>query len=468
MLISLPLERPATLPKSTQPSMASLWSTVWVAFLLISFVSIVTNTVIAAQEKVVQDKTNSGDLSKTLKFGFADQVKLGHWVPVNIPADWAGDADEYFITTMDGDESPVTFTGPLGNSHTAYVRFGKKFGSVKITLLKSGDVVKTFQADKSDLEQLKFLKSTELLTVVIGGNDGLVANIKSSIAAESSDGDTTTVSITTSAELPKDALGWQSVNRLVISTASLRKAGETSPRVWAAIADWVKAGGDLVLIGAPQSVEMISAAGSLANLVPGEVQQVVQMKTSRDLERFVGTSRRQLIGRDDDPLPMLKVVPAANATVVAEVNDHPILIRDVRGFGRISFCALNLENDRLTQWPSHAVLVEKVIAVDDQRKTQTVRSDFTKSSTAGLAHSGYTDMLGQLRVPLDNFFAGQIPAVHVDRGFDHALHFMRCGRRLLFLEEVPGENGADLDHVPIAGVVVLRTGVCDLQGHEAC
>ena len=399
----LPLERPATLPKSTQPSMPSLWITVWVALLLISSVSLGTNSAFAAQENIVQDKSDSENLSQRLKFGFADQVKLGHWVPVTLPTDWAGDADEYSITTIDGDESPVTFTGQLDDSKTAYVRFGKKFGSVKITLLRSGDVVKNFQADKSDLEHLQFSKSTDLLTVIIGGNDGLVANIKSSIAAESSDGDTNTVSLSSAAGLPEDTLGWQSVNRLIVSTASLENVGDISPRVWAAVAEWVKSGGDLVLIGAPGNLEMLSAAGSLANLVPGEVKQVVQMKTSRDLERFVGTSRRQLIGRDDEFLPMLKVVPEENAIVVAEVNDQPLLVRVVRGFGRLSFCALGLENDRLVEWPSHSALVEKVIASDDQRTNQKVRSDLAKRSTAGLAHSGYTDMLGQLRVPLDDF-----------------------------------------------------------------
>ena len=365
---------------------------------MISFVSMGTITAIIAQEK-----TNHSDLPQALKFGFADQVKLGHWVPVEIPANWAAESDEYSITTMDGDESPVSFTGPLNDSNTAYVRFGKKFGSVKIALLKSGEVVKTFQANKTDLQHLKFSKSTEFLTVIIGGNDGLVAKIKTSIAAESSDGDITTVSLPSAAGLPEDALGWQSVNRLVVSTASLDTVRGTSPRVWDAIADWVKSGGDLVLIGAPQNMELLDAEGPLADLVPGVVQQVVGMKKSRDLERFVGTSRRQLIGRDDDPLPMLKMLPADNAIVVAEVNDHPLVVRVVSGFGRLSFCSLNLENDRLEKWPSHSALVEKVIASDDQRKNKKVRFDLTKRSTAGLAHSGYTDMLGQLRVPLDDF-----------------------------------------------------------------
>ncbi|MDB4766330.1 hypothetical protein OAG71_01445 [bacterium] len=400
------------MPKLTHASTPSLWITTWVA-LLMSFVNVGTNATIAAQGKVVQEKvdrekatqeeTDQSESAQTLKFGFADQVKLGHWVPVQIPADWAADADEYSITTMDGDESPVTFTGPLEDANTAYVRFGKKFGSVKVELLKAGDMLRTFQSDKSDLEHLKFSKSTELLTVVIGGNEGLVANIKSSIAAESSNGDTTTVSLPAVAGLPEEALGWQSVNRLVISTASLENIRDVSPRVWTAIADWVESGGDLVLIGDPKNIDSFADAGPLATLVPGQVQQVVQMKTSRDLERFVGTSRRQLIGRDDDSLPMLKVTPAENATVVAEVNDLPLLVRSVRGFGRLSFCALSLENDRLVQWPSLAALVEKIIASDDQQKNQKMRSDLAKRSTTGLTHSGYTDMLGQLRVPLDDF-----------------------------------------------------------------
>jgi hypothetical protein len=88
--------------------------------------------------------------------------------------------------------------------------------------------------------------------------------------------------------------------------------------------------------------------------------------------------------------------------VVARSDGNPLLIRSALGFGQVSLFTLDLESDRLMNWPSHASLIESVIAEDDRRINPTSRQEAKRSAT-GLAHNGYTDMLGQLRVPLDDF-----------------------------------------------------------------
>jgi len=335
------------------------------------------------------------------KFGFDGNVKLGHWVPIQFSTNWTRYADSYAIKTIDGDESPVTYAGRLNEQNTAYVRFGKTFGTMNVQFLKDGEVTDEYQRDKADFKNLTFSKSTVLLTVFVG-HYSLHPRIKSAIAADSDDDETLTVGIESIAELPTDAIGWKSVNRLIISAASVVDLGEAEPKVFDAISDWVKAGGDLTVIGDPNRPSLFQKHGPLASLLPGEVLGTIQMKTSRDLERFVSTGRRQLIGRDDPPLPMLELKPSASAIVVATAGDRPILARSAKGFGRISFCALDLAGKSLMQWPSHSGLVEKVIATQDQRTSQSARPDAHRSK-GGLTHSGYTDMLGQLRVPLDDF-----------------------------------------------------------------
>ena len=334
-------------------------------------------------------------------FGFAGNVKLGHWVPIKFSGIWVGDADSYAIKTIDGDESPVTYAGQLNEQNTAYVRFGKTFGSVGFQFLKDGKIVSEYQKDKSDLDNLIFSKSTVLLTVVIG-DSSLCPRIKSAIAADSADDETLTVEVSSVSELPTEAIGWQSVNRLIISSASVESFSEAKPEFFDALNDWVKAGGDLLIIGDPSRPDLFAAQGPFASLLPGKVRGSVQMESSRDLERFVSTGHRQLIGRDDQPLQMLELNPSDAAMVVATAGDHPILARSAHGFGRISFCALDLAGDRLMQWPSHTGLVEKVIATNDQVRNKIARQERQRSKR-GLTHSGYTDMLGQLRVPLDDF-----------------------------------------------------------------
>ena len=345
--------------------------------------------------------TNTDANANEANFGFAGNVKLGHWVPIQFSENWVGDADSYAVKTIDGDESPVTYAGRLNEQNTAYVRFGKTFGTVGFQFLKDGKITAEYQKDKSDLDNLIFSKSTALLTVIIG-ESSLCPRIKSAIAADSADDETLTVEVSSVSGLPTEAIGWQSVNRLIISSASVENFSEAKPEFFDALNDWVKAGGDLLIIGDPSRPDLFAAQGPFASLVPGKVLGAVQMDNSRDLERFVSTGRRQLIGRDGQPLPMLELNPSDSAMVVATAGDYPILARSAHGFGRISFCALDLAGGRLMQWPSHTELVEKVIATNDQRRSKIARQEFQRSKR-GLTHSGYTDMLGQLRVPLDDF-----------------------------------------------------------------
>jgi len=366
-------------------------------------ISVAADAVIA---DVVTRDVDTRDVEKAdvapLQFGFDGHVKLGHWVPIFLPDDLAADADAYSVTTIDGDESPVTYSGRLKDTKTAYVRFGKKYGSVNLQLLQSGQVVKSLEYSQSDLARLNFARSTDLLTLIIAKNENLIAKLKSAVAAQSTTDETLTIALPSTKDLPAEAMGWQSVNRMIISASSADGLRDTDQRVWDAIQDWVKSGGDLILIADPNHAELFREVPGVSRLIPGTIKNTAQMRSSRDLERFVGTSRRQLIGRDDPPMTMLKLTPAESALVISNAGDLPILVRSAKGFGRISFCALDLEADRLMQWPSHTGLVEKVIATNDRLTGQSARPE-TQRSKKGLTHSGYSDMLGQLRVPLDDF-----------------------------------------------------------------
>lgn len=352
--------------------------------------------------------TSTGPAEDRLEFGFSGHVKLGHWTPVVIPSHWADQADEFRFETIDGDESPVVYSGAVdtkNDNSIIYVRFGKTFGTIQLQLLKEGAIVQSYQADKSEIGNLTFSNSTQLMTVILSGNQDLVAKLKTATASttsQSSENGTLTVAIDSVATLPTQAIGWQSVNRLIISPASVNDIHLASPELADAIRTWVKSGGDLTLIADPDQESLFQNQQWLASLIAGQVNANVEMRTSRDLERFVGTSRRQLISRDDPPLPMMQVTPENDATVVAESENNPILIRSAYGFGRASFCTLNLESDRLIQWSSYPGLIERVIATDDRRSKSPSRQE-AQSPATGLTHYGYTDMLGQLRVPLDDF-----------------------------------------------------------------
>jgi hypothetical protein len=384
--------------------------------ILISIVLVTTAMILPTFSTA--DAAELGQSQSQPEFGFGGKVKLGHWTPIFIPHQWTDLADTFEFKTIDGDESPVIYTGPIDftpsstpSSHDRksgnrpaiiYVRFGKTFGNIELTLRNGDQTIRTFQAEKSELKRLSFAKSTDLLTVILSGNEDFVTRLRSAVAAQSPDQQRLTVAIDSVAALPTQGIGWQSVNRLILSPASLNDIQSAPMELGLAINQWVKSGGDLIVIADPKQRSLFEQNSWLSPLIPGRTGPNVEMRTSRELERFVGTSRRQLINRDDRSIAMLKVTPDQDSVVVARSDGNPLLIRSALGFGQVSLFTLDLESDRLMNWPSHASLIESVIAEDDRRINPTSRQEAKRSAT-GLAHNGYTDMLGQLRVPLDDF-----------------------------------------------------------------
>ena len=358
-----------------------------------------------------------------LRVGFSGTVKLGHWTPITLtvpsqtPA--LNTAASLEIAMIDGDESPVVYAWPAKPVPSSQIdvvefpglcRFGRRFGSVKATL-KDADNKEIFtSAMELENSSLTLAASTDYLTILVSDNDAFSTSVKKTLGVVSSelsrDSDQHVVQISADGDLPFDELGWHSVNRVILSCPSASALIEWPPEKWAAISNWVGSGGQLVLIGDPEDLELLSVT-PLQDFLPA-IATSGEMTSSRELERFVGNSRRRLINRGDPGIKFIafsEPLPSASSVLMATDENSQLIFRLAEGFGQVMFVGFNLESQRLAQWESYSVLLEKALASGSSAQSGGQAEQRNEANRAGTAvtHYGYDDLAGQLRVPLDDF-----------------------------------------------------------------
>ena len=371
----------------------------------------------AATEPTAYAQTN-------LRVGFSGTAKLGHWVPITlaVPAETPAlkTATSLEIAMIDGDESPVVYAWPakpVTSSKTGNIefpglcRFGRRFGSVKATLVDAQDneiFTSTIELENSSLT---IAASTDYLTILLSDSASFSTAVKKTLGVVSADlsrdSDRHVVQVSADEDLPFDELGWQSVNRIILSCPSASALARWPAEKWAAISSWVGGGGQLTLIGDPEDLSLLSAT-PLQRFLPAIAATSGEMTSSRELERFVGNSRRRLINRGDPGIKFVafsEELPSASAVLMATDKNAPLVFRLAEGFGQITFVGFDLESQRLAQWQSYSALLEKSLASGaggQQSSAAEQRNEANRTSTA-VTHYGYDDMAGQLRVPLDDF-----------------------------------------------------------------
>ncbi len=354
-----------------------------------------------------------GASEPTIDIGFAQTAKLGHWVPVTVNVPTAVTAVKLELSIIDGDESPVVYSGPAnpmttdaGTAYQGLCRFGRRYGSLTATLV--GDDGQPVFSQSIDLEAsgADLSASTDHLTLLLGGSKELEGNLKATFGIATDDANLRLVHVTDFGALPKSELGWQSVDRLIISCASAAGLDSLSALQWDAIRKWIGSGGSLVLIADPQNLSLINET-PLNQLFAGAKASLETLDSSRELERFVGDSRRRLINRNEPGIEFAKVpaVTGDELVLLAAEDGSPLVIRKAEGFGRVELVAVNLESKRLMEWQSYKTLLEKIFDnrnEDSSGGANKPRSDGQKAGSA-VTHFGYDDITGQLRVPLDDF-----------------------------------------------------------------
>lgn len=346
--------------------------------------------------------------------GFNDFVKLGHWVPVTItvPVDQEREPIRYAINMLDGDETPVTYEGPLTRTEPArdghqtfemLCRFGRRFGVFHIRLFDAAEA-SVFESDGTIQDsEIQFDSSTDHLTILVSDNEAFGNQIEKATLSNLRDGNRRLVRLNSGQPIPVEPVAWQSVNRIIVPLQSATAMHRDADATWSAMERWVGQGGELVLVGG-EALSAMEISPSLNRLLPMNIGEAQRLDSGRTIERFVGNSRQQLIGRNEQgPLfSSLEIDEQFECTTIVEgESGSPLVVRYPHGLGEVTIVAFDLESETITGWSSYPVLLEKIFnrQIIDQKESRTAS---TKGGSA-VTHFGYNDLAGQLLVPLDDF-----------------------------------------------------------------
>jgi hypothetical protein len=193
---------------------------------------------------------------------------------------------------------------------------------------------------------------------------------------------------------PDSALGYDGVDMLLLSGSSIPLLQALGAEQCQAIADWITAGGRVLLTLGESAPELLKAAPWLAALLPGQASQITTARivpsaietftsSQTPLEPFVGASLPKDSGRI---LILGRTTRRLSSPVAVEYNV---------GFGRITVVAADLDREAFAQWPERIDLITQLtgtILVPAQGEPQ------RKSRV-----TAYDDLAGQLRTTLDQF-----------------------------------------------------------------
>ena len=212
-----------------------------------------------------------------------------------------------------------------------------------------------------------------------------------------------TVHLAGVADLPTDWFGYEGVDTLVISTGDLELSRELAadPRRLAALDEWVKLGGRLVMLCGRHAPELIAAGQPLSALVPGTFAQTVTLTQTGPLEHF---SQSEIpIARGG---PRGEVIAAQLRDVTGQIDafaggkptDLPLVVRAAHGMGELAFVAVDFDVPPLAGWHGQTPFLRALL------RPYSAANDLTGTPQT-LVTLGYDDLSGALRQRLGRSFA---------------------------------------------------------------
>lgn len=339
-----------------------------------------------------------------LQVGLGGVFRVGTWTPVWVtletPDSLAGLRLE--LIALDGDGQEVRYTAPPfelpANRPTVVerqLRFGRAKPELQVRLLDSGG---RLLAETSSGALTRAVSSTTRLFVLAG--DSLGADLALKQFRSTAPG-VELHRLPADASWPTHWSGWESVDTLVITSASLPQLGELAPERFAALERWIEFGGRLVLCAGVQSERLFAGESSertWRRLLPGKFAGRAAARQTLGLESFADAHVRIDLAAD---LPLATLSDVRGRVLAYEglggANDQPLIVRHTVGFGDVTFVAFDPDQPPLAEWRERPRLVAKLLF------DVATGEDSAPSQTGRASHVGYRDLSGQLRAALDRF-----------------------------------------------------------------
>ena len=331
--------------------------------------------------------------------GFDQNVKLGKWLPVSILV-CDIQPTRFAITAPDGNGNQVKYSGELTqvgeDTYQAWVCVGRVFGNLKVALLDAKDERLGEQTISLSSSQFKIAASTSKLTVTIGANDATDTVLGKTIEELYGEEGGTIVGLKRGSQLPVHWFGYDGVNTVFLLSTDIKQIQEVQPRQWQALESWVMRGGRL-FVSSNGSEGALSAEGPLARFNIGEFSETTILKSMIQLDNF---TKKRL---DAKKLPIAQIKVTDGNTILAQ-KGQPLIVRQSRGSGQIVFISFDLADPAFVDWKGLPVMFSQLL--ESQAAGQSSRNADSGRSRA--SHLGYTDLSGQMKVPLEQFSQVQL------------------------------------------------------------
>ena len=332
-----------------------------------------------------------------LEVGLASAYKLGYWTRVSLQA--ANDAPagtlRLWVPDDEGTTSSYQQTVIPGQPVTAYVRFGRQAASIDASFgLEIG-------ATRIPLGQIPPpLGALQQLVLVLGEDDaGFVAGTR--LRPQDPGESIVATTMPDPAALPTEWYAYDAVDVLVITTGATQYVEAIQPAQQAAIDDFVKLGGRLILSIGRHADSLITPDSWLAKLLPGEFQGVINQRETSALEGFAESNQRlDLLAKAG--LPMVRLSGVSGEQTLTEgfgQDPRPWVIRHAYGLGLVTLVATDLDIGAVAEWKGRPRLVARLLD-----ETLSGRNDTASQEDMGrVSHLGFADLSGQLNDAMQQF-----------------------------------------------------------------
>ena len=352
------------------------------------------STAVVAQDSDQENAQQSSPGIVSVNVGFDRTAKLGKWQSVLITTSKI-EPTRFEIVAPDGNGNKAAYSGKLtkvgDDAYQAWVCIGRTYGSLEINLLDAQNEHLASHNIALRSDELNCVASTAKQIVTIGADDATNAILNGAVEAVFGNQSGEVIGLTEAKQLPTHWFGYDGVNDLFVFGSDKKRIEEISQLQWQAIEDWVMNGGRL-FVSSNGNDGVLSDAGPLARFNVGTFSEATKLKSMVQLDNF---TRKRL---DAKQLPIARIEVTDGRIDLAQ-KGIPLIVRQSRGLGQIVFVSFDLADPAFTDWQGQPALFSKLL----ESKFSELSSSDLNSSGSRASHLGYTDLSGQMKVPLEQF-----------------------------------------------------------------
>lgn len=345
------------------------------------------------------------------ELGIAGHFKLGSWTEVRLTVEseeFMNALPKVSIIALDSDGVPTEIIAPGPEEQVANaffyrvpVKIGRRDSNLKFRFITGeGSSEKTSIREVAVSQLAKPVAASNRLFLQIGPDIGL-GEALNRYASDLSDS-TTFVALSDPFQLPGEWYLLEGVDHVIWSANDPAQLASMKPQQLAALERWLKLGGKMTLSVGDQSADLIGEGKPLAPFCPGTFREVQQLRSTTELEALINTVAR-VDSPVNKPLPVAAIQDTSGIVVVQEGSRQaaiPLWIRSANGFGVVEFFAFDLSEKPIADWAGREPLLKLLLDGISDRLDE---SKVSMQSGSSVAHFGYTDIAGQLRMALDQF-----------------------------------------------------------------